>query len=51
LYDNKNNIEETALALAGLMLLEAVGLQVAPTETLGAIIAVFAGAAIARLSR
>jgi hypothetical protein len=45
--DNKNGAEETAIGLAALMLLEAVGLQVAHDETLGAIIGIFAAAIIA----
>lgn len=45
----KTNIEaaETAFELAALMLLEAVGMKLSPTETFGAIIAVFATAFIA----
>jgi hypothetical protein len=41
------SIEEFALGLSGLLLLEAVGLELAHSETLGATIGVFAAAAIA----
>ncbi|HEV3047368.1 MAG TPA: hypothetical protein VGY13_08415 [Solirubrobacteraceae bacterium] len=47
----KNNFEDRALVLAGLMLLEAVGLQVAHAETLGAVIAIFATALIASVAK
>lgn len=44
-------LETTALLLATVMLLEAVGMHYAPTETLGAIIGLFAAAAIAWIVR
>jgi hypothetical protein len=44
--DNQNGAEETALGLAALMVLEAVGLQVAHDETLGAVSGLFAAAVI-----
>jgi hypothetical protein len=47
--ENKNNLENM-LGLAGLMLLEAIGLQVAHTQTLGAVIALFAAALVASVT-
>jgi len=43
--------EETALGLAALLLLEALGLEFAHTETLGAVIAIFAAAFVAVVLR
>jgi hypothetical protein len=48
---DKGQAEETALALASLLLLEAVGLELAHSQTLGAVIALFAAALIACVLR
>jgi hypothetical protein len=48
--ENKNKLEDIPLGLAGLMLLEAIGLQFAHTETLGAVIALFAAALVASVT-
>jgi hypothetical protein len=49
--ETNQGLERTALLLATVMLLEAVGLRYAPTETLGAVIGLFATAAIACIVR
>jgi threonine/homoserine efflux transporter RhtA len=43
----ETQLEESALALAGLLLLEAVGMEFAPAETLGAVLALFSAAFVA----
>jgi threonine/homoserine efflux transporter RhtA len=45
------NLEDTALGVAGLMLLEAIGLQVAHSETLGVVIAIFATTLFASVAK
>jgi threonine/homoserine efflux transporter RhtA len=46
-----HNSEDIELQIAGLLLLEAVGLEFAHTETLGAVIALFAAVVIATVLR
>jgi hypothetical protein len=48
---HEGQAEEMALALAALLLLEAVGLERAHSQTLGAVIALFAAALIACVLR
>jgi hypothetical protein len=47
----ENNFEEITLGIAALMLLEAVGLEIAHAETTGALIALFATILVANVAQ